>query len=72
VAGLAAIDARGLGELVFLGTTLQHHGGWLKLIAPTPRVRRLLSVTRLNKVIPICNCEQEATSERLATTLAHC
>jgi anti-sigma B factor antagonist len=62
LAGLASIDARGLGELVLSLTTLRRHGGGLKLVAPTDRVRRLVLVTRLNKVIPICSCEQEATS----------
>ena len=60
LAGLAATDARGLGELVFLSATLRRHGGELTLIAPTARVRHLLGVTRLDRVMAICSGEQEA------------
>ena len=62
LAGLAMTDARGLGELAYLFSTLRRHGGGLKLIAPTARVRHLLCVTRLNRVIPVCACEEDATT----------
>lgn len=62
LAALASIDARGLGELVFAFTTLHRRGGKLTLIAPTPTLRKLLAITRLDKVLPICESEREATS----------
>ena len=61
VAKLASIDARGLGELVLAFTTLRDRGGALTLIAPTPTLRTLLSVTRLDTVLPCCQSEGEAT-----------
>lgn len=53
LAGLASIDARGLGELAFVFTTLRHVGGDLTLIAPTPKVRKMLAVTKLDGVLPL-------------------
>jgi stage II sporulation protein AA (anti-sigma F factor antagonist) len=60
VAGLTAVDARGLGELVLTLTTLRQLGGSVTLVAPTQALGRLLAVTRLNRVLPICDSEMEA------------
>jgi anti-anti-sigma factor len=57
---LAAIDARGLGELVSTLTTLRRCGGELILIAPTAVVTKMLAVTRLDRVFPSCDSELEA------------
>jgi anti-sigma B factor antagonist len=59
--GLASIDARGLGELLHTLTTLRARGGDLMLIAPTAAVKKVLAVTRLDKVFPLCDSELEAT-----------
>jgi anti-sigma B factor antagonist len=59
--GLASIDARGLGELVFTLTTLRARGGDLMLIAPTAAVRKMLAVTRLDTVFSLYDSELEAT-----------
>jgi anti-anti-sigma factor len=64
LAGLAAIDARGLGELVYTLTTLRRYGGNLTLIAPSRAVRRPLAATRLDTVLSICDSELEATRPR--------
>ena len=61
VAGLASIDARGLGELVYTFTTLRSCGGELTLIAPTAELRKMLSITRLDRVLHSCDSESEAT-----------
>jgi anti-anti-sigma factor len=61
LAGLASIDARGLGELVMMHTTLRALGGELLLVGATAGVRRMLSVTRLDTVLPLCDSEAEAT-----------
>jgi anti-sigma B factor antagonist len=58
--GLASIDARGLGELVFAYRMLRGAGGGLALVAPTPTVRRMLAVTRLDTVLPLCESVAEA------------
>jgi len=55
LARLTSIDARGLGEFVHAFTTLRRSGGDLTLLAPTTTVRKLLAVTRLDQVLPICD-----------------
>ena len=65
---LAAIDARGLGELVSTLTTLRRCGGELILIAPTVVVTKMLAVTRLDRVFPSCDSELEAV-RRLRRTV---
>ena len=67
---LATIDARGLGELVSTLTTLRRCGGELILIAPTRVVRRMLSVTRLDRVFPSCDSESEAVRRLRRTVLS--
>jgi anti-anti-sigma factor len=59
LAGVASIDARGLGELVLALTTIRQHGGDLVLVSPSAKVRKLLAVTRLDRVFPVCDGEAE-------------
>ncbi len=48
LSGLTHIDARGLGELAMAMKTVDVAGGHLRLSAPSPRVARMLAVTRLD------------------------
>ena len=48
LAGLTYIDARGLGELAMAMKTMGLAGGRLALTAASPRVARILAVTRLD------------------------
>jgi anti-anti-sigma factor len=60
LAGTKIVDAEGLGELV---SGLKHTvrlGGRLALIAPGERVRKILSVTKLDSVFKLFASEQEA------------
>lgn len=54
---LASIDAWGLGELAVAYSTVRRAGGELTLVAPTPRVRRMLAVTRLDSVLTVRESE---------------
>ena len=54
------IDSSGLGQLVALWTSVRTRGGNLVLMRPTERVRRLLTVTRLNVVFDIFQDEDKA------------
>jgi anti-sigma B factor antagonist len=54
------IDAHGLGALVSSLTTLERQGGQMALIAPSDRIRRLLTITRLDTVFAIYDSELEA------------
>ena len=57
LAALTSIDARGLGELVFTRAVLRSHGGDLTLIEPSAAMRKLLLVTRLDRVFHVCDSE---------------
>ena len=47
------IDARGLAELVEALVAVRRAGGELTLMSPSPRVKQLLGVTRLDTVFPV-------------------
>jgi anti-anti-sigma factor len=53
LAEVDAIDAAGLGLLVFLHTSVSIGGMELKLINPTQRTRKLLALTNLDSVLEI-------------------
>lgn len=59
LAGLTRLDARGLGELVVAMKTLRRHGGRLALVAPAPRVAKMLAVTGLDAVFERCDTEAQ-------------
>ena len=50
---VSALDAGGLGKLVAIHERLRAAGGGLMLVAPSPRIRKLLAVTRLDTVLGI-------------------
>ncbi len=57
LAGVDAIDARGLGLLVFLQTLGCALGFELEFANPTCRVGQLLDLTRLDSVLEVTNSE---------------
>ncbi len=57
IAGLQGLDARGLGELVMTQQKLWAAGGKLSLVGLNAVVRRMLSVTRLDTVLPVADDE---------------
>ena len=59
LAGLTRLDARGLGELVVAMKALRHRGGRLALVAPAPRVAKMLAVTGLDAVFERCETEAQ-------------
>lgn len=60
--GVPFLDSAGLGAIVFARECLSQRGGELGLLAPTPHVRRLLTVARLNETIPIYDDEETAVA----------
>jgi len=56
------IDSSGLGQMVSLWTSVRTKDGNLVLMKPNERIRRLLTVTRLNVVFDIFQDEQRALS----------
>ncbi len=54
------IDSSGIGELVSGFTTVTNHGGQLKLIGLTKRVKDLLQITKLYTVFEVFDDESSA------------
>ena len=53
LSGVTFIDAGGIGVLVAAANRAQQAGGGLSLLAPSPQVRRLLDVFRLDAILPM-------------------
>ena len=60
---VTAVDAAGLGTLVRIQQRLRAAGAKLRILAPQPRVRHMLALTRLDQVLEIHSAE--AASVRL-------
>ncbi len=57
------LDSTAMGVLIGVLRRVKESGGWVKLVGPLPRVRRLFEITRLDQIIPIFNSEEEALAE---------
>ena len=54
------IDSSGIGEMVSGFTTVTNHGGQLKLLGLTKRVKDLLQITKLYTVFEVFDDESTA------------
>jgi len=54
------IDSSGIGEMVSGFTTITNHGGQLKLVGLSKRVKDLLQITKLYTVFEVYDDEAEA------------
>lgn len=70
LAGLTRLDARGLGELVVAMKMLRLRGGRLALVAPTPRVAKMLAVTGLDAVFERCETEAQLAAGAVVPSAA--
>lgn len=61
--GVEFMDSTGLGVLISGLKRCREAGGSLSLVAPTEPVRRVLSITGLDKVFPIHETTSAATAE---------
>jgi len=55
------LDSSGIGVLMGVYRRIREHGGSLRLTAPSAQVRRVLDLTRVTMVVPICATLDEAT-----------
>jgi anti-sigma B factor antagonist len=62
LAGLSAIDASGLGELLQSNVELNRGGGQLKLLHPARALREMMSITEVVSVFDIFESETEAVA----------
>jgi anti-sigma B factor antagonist len=60
LANVSYLDNSGLGQLCWIFTVSKNRGGDMKLLKPTPRIRKLLNVTRLDTVFESFESEMEA------------
>ena len=60
LADVSYIDSSGIGELVSGFTTVTNHGGSLKLVGLSKRVKDLLQITKLYTVFEAYDDEAEA------------
>ncbi|MHB9133222.1 MAG: STAS domain-containing protein [Armatimonadota bacterium] len=65
------IDSTGLGTLVGLMRRAREQGGEVRLIAPSPQVRRLLEITRLTNAFAIDRSEEEAVEHLTEEETTH-
>lgn len=68
LAEVSYIDSNGLGELVASFTTVNRHGGKIKLLHLTARVQDLLAICRLTTVFDTYESEPEALRSFAAVT----
>jgi anti-sigma B factor antagonist len=60
LAGVSHIDSSGLGELIASRITVRNHGGSMKLVHLTERLRDLMTITKLLTVFDVYDSEPEA------------
>ena len=58
--GVTYVDSSGLGELITVWTSVRRANGRLTLLHPSPRVRELLRITRLDTVLEVFDDESHA------------
>jgi anti-sigma B factor antagonist len=56
------IDSSGVGELVSTNTTVAKHGGQLKLLSLTKKIREVLAITKLMTVFQVYDSEPAAVA----------
>ena len=63
LSGVTEIDSFGVAELVSCHMAIVRRGGRLIFCAPSPKVRQVLAVTRLEGVVELRASEAEALAE---------
>ena len=60
LAHVSQVDTSGLAMLVVAQVTVVKHGGQIRLLSPTRRLRELLGITRLNTILEVFDNERDA------------
>ena len=63
LAGVDYMDSSGLGQLVFIWTSIRNKNGYLTLLNPSKRVQRLFEITRLHTVFEVFEQEPAAVEK---------
>lgn len=62
LAGLEFLDASGVGVLARTLGRVRVRNGWVRLVHASPRVRRVLRITRLTDALPVYDSTAQALS----------
>lgn len=60
LANVSYMDNSGLGQLCLIYMLAKNHGGDMKLLKPTPRIQKLMKITKLDTVFQSFECEVAA------------
>jgi anti-sigma B factor antagonist len=60
LANVAYLDNFGLGQLCWIYTVARNRGGDMKVLKPTPRIKELLKITKLDSVFETFEREDDA------------
>jgi phosphoserine phosphatase RsbU/P len=58
--GVSLVDSAGLTALLRVHRTATAHGGWLRLVSPRPRVRRIVQTANLTSLISVHPSAEDA------------
>ena len=70
LANVSYMDNSGLGQLCLIYTLAKKRGGDVKLLKPTPRIYKLLSITKLDTVFQSFDQENHAIESLQLLTLS--
>jgi anti-sigma B factor antagonist len=57
------LDSTAMGILVGMLRRVAERDGWVRLVGPRPRVRRLFEITKLDQILPIFETEEDALAD---------
>ncbi|HEX4190003.1 MAG TPA: STAS domain-containing protein [Marmoricola sp.] len=60
------LDSMALGSLISARSLATENGGWVRLVAPSPYVRKVLRVTSLDAVFGVYDSVEEASSASIS------
>ena len=60
LANVSYLDNSGLGQLCWIHTVVRNRGGEMALLMPTPRIKKLLNITKLDTVFQCFESETDA------------
>lgn len=66
LANVSYLDNSGLGQLCWIYTVVRNRGGDMTLLRPTSRIKKLLSITKLDTVFQSFECETDAIASMQA------
>jgi anti-sigma B factor antagonist len=68
LANVSYMDNSGLGQLCLVYTIARNRGGDMRLLKPTERIRKLLTITKLDGIFTSYESEREAVESMSALT----